>query len=33
MGGQGPRGIGPGTPAGYGRGREEYEGPNKKPRF
>uniref|UniRef100_A0A8C8RAA1 RRM domain-containing protein n=1 Tax=Pelusios castaneus TaxID=367368 RepID=A0A8C8RAA1_9SAUR len=33
VGGQGPRGMGPGTPAGYGRGREEYEGPNKKPRF
>ncbi|XP_077193638.1 splicing factor, proline- and glutamine-rich isoform X2 [Paroedura picta] len=32
-GGQGPRGMGPGTPAAYGRGREEYEGPNKKPRF
>ncbi|XP_067317502.1 splicing factor, proline- and glutamine-rich-like isoform X2 [Anolis sagrei] len=31
--GQGPRGMGPGTPAAYGRGREEYEGPNKKPRF
>uniref|UniRef100_A0A8C3J0M8 Splicing factor proline and glutamine rich n=1 Tax=Calidris pygmaea TaxID=425635 RepID=A0A8C3J0M8_9CHAR len=33
VGGQGPRGMGPGTPTGYGRGREEYEGPNKKPRF
>ncbi|CAI5781709.1 splicing factor, proline- and glutamine-rich isoform X1 [Podarcis lilfordi] len=33
VGGQGPRGMGPGTPAAYGRGREEYEGPNKKPRF
>uniref|UniRef100_A0A2K5DEC9 RRM domain-containing protein n=1 Tax=Aotus nancymaae TaxID=37293 RepID=A0A2K5DEC9_AOTNA len=33
VGGQGPRGMGPGTPAGYGRGREEYEGPNKKLRF
>ncbi|KAL6064532.1 hypothetical protein STEG23_016377 [Scotinomys teguina] len=33
VGGQGPRGMGPGTPAGYGRGREEYEGPNKKTRF
>ncbi|XP_038613786.1 LOW QUALITY PROTEIN: splicing factor, proline- and glutamine-rich [Tachyglossus aculeatus] len=33
VGGQGPRGMGPGTPAGYGRGREEYEGPSKKPRF
>ncbi|KAK2111323.1 hypothetical protein P7K49_011069 [Saguinus oedipus] len=33
LGGQGPRGMGPGTPAGYGRGREEYDGPNKKPRF
>ncbi|NWI02271.1 SFPQ protein, partial [Tichodroma muraria] len=33
VGGQGPRGMGPGTPAGYGRGREEYEAPNKKPRF
>ncbi|XP_053867517.1 splicing factor, proline- and glutamine-rich isoform X1 [Malaclemys terrapin pileata] len=33
VGSQGPRGMGPGTPAGYGRGREEYEGPNKKPRF
>lgn len=32
VGGQGPRGMGPGTPAGYGRGREEYEGPNKAPR-
>jgi proline- and glutamine-rich splicing factor len=31
--GQGPRGIGPGTPAGCGRGREEYEGPNKTPQF
>ena len=30
MGGQGPRGMGPGTPAGYGRGRKECEGPNKK---
>uniref|UniRef100_A0A8D0L1D8 RRM domain-containing protein n=1 Tax=Sphenodon punctatus TaxID=8508 RepID=A0A8D0L1D8_SPHPU len=30
---QGPRGMGPGTQAAYGRGREEYEGPNKKPRF
>ncbi|XP_070620584.1 splicing factor, proline- and glutamine-rich isoform X2 [Erythrolamprus reginae] len=33
VGGQGPRGMGPGTTAAYGRGREEYEGPNKKPRF
>ncbi|XP_077743454.1 splicing factor, proline- and glutamine-rich-like isoform X1 [Canis aureus] len=33
VGGQGPRGMGPGTPAGYGRGREEYKGPNKKPQF
>ncbi|XP_031822196.1 splicing factor, proline- and glutamine-rich [Sarcophilus harrisii] len=31
--GEGPTGMGPGTPAGYGRGREEYERPNKKPRF
>ncbi|NXM99483.1 SFPQ protein, partial [Sylvia borin] len=33
VGGQGPRGMGPGTTPGYGRGREEYEAPNKKPRF
>ncbi|XP_064408315.1 splicing factor, proline- and glutamine-rich isoform X5 [Latimeria chalumnae] len=28
----GPRGMGPTTP-GYGRGREEYDGPSKKPRY
>ncbi|XP_070702046.1 splicing factor, proline- and glutamine-rich [Pempheris klunzingeri] len=28
----GPRGMGPGNP-GYGRVREEFDGPNKKPRF
>lgn len=33
VGGQGPRGMGPGAPAGYGRGREEYEDPNRKPDF
>jgi proline- and glutamine-rich splicing factor len=27
VGGQGPRGMWPGTPAGYDRGREEYEDP------
>ncbi|XP_034772313.2 splicing factor, proline- and glutamine-rich-like isoform X1 [Acipenser ruthenus] len=33
MGGpSGPRGMGPGGP-GFGRGREEYDGPAKKPRF
>lgn len=28
----GPRGMGPGNP-GYGRVREEFDGPAKKPRF
>lgn len=28
----GPRGMGPGS-AGYGRVREEFDGPAKKPRF
>lgn len=28
----GPRGMGPGNP-GYGRVREEFDGPSKKPRF
>lgn len=28
----GPRGMGPGNP-GYGRVREEFDGPTKKPRF
>lgn len=28
----GPRGMGPGNP-GYGRVREDFDGPTKKPRF
>lgn len=33
VGGQGPRGMGPGTPAGYGRGEKSMKAQTKNPDF